>query len=518
MDSFEELGVAPELVEALAAGGIERPTPLQEDAVPVLRRGNNLVLTAGPGAGTLVAWAVPLLERIEPEGHAPLILALTPTAQAADRLAESMGRMAAATGHSVAAVGSPWVFPGRAHVLFGTPEDVLALAEAGTASLTDVRSVVLDQANLTQRLVGLEPVEQALDYVPKDAQRVVAALPLTDEVSDFVERHVLRAVMIPGRAADPDASAPSSPHRGSVRFRVAVDAPEAATLATVAELLDGGARHVLVYCRSDDRAADVGDYLTLRGYAAGAPGDDDAPVWLGVDALAAREAMEGSEPPVVVSCDVPSDPDVLDRRHGVSDEGVVIVLPRELPHLRDVARRTGYKLRPLPLPSADGGGEVARLRETLVQALDEEDIAPYLVALEPLFESHDPAEVAAAAVALLRKKAPTTPRPSGSAPAGAHREAETPSWTKLFMSVGERDGAGPGDLLGAITGESGAGGDQVGRIDIHESHTVVEVHSGVARRVIKALNGTTLKGRAMRVDYDRPHGGGGRKGGGRSRR
>jgi ATP-dependent RNA helicase DeaD len=70
--------------------------------------------------------------------------------------------------------------------------------------------------------------------------------------------------------------------------------------------------------------------------------------------------------------------------------------------------------------------------------------------------------------------------------------------------VGERDGLRPGDLLGAITGEAGVEGNAVGKIEIRESHSVVEVHDAVARKVIKALNGTTIKGRAVRADFDRP--------------
>jgi ATP-dependent RNA helicase DeaD len=70
--------------------------------------------------------------------------------------------------------------------------------------------------------------------------------------------------------------------------------------------------------------------------------------------------------------------------------------------------------------------------------------------------------------------------------------------------VGERDGLRPGDLVGAITGEAGVPGDQIGRIDIKESHSVVEVHDSVAKRVIRAINGTTIKGRAVRADFDRP--------------
>ena len=71
MDSFEELGVAPELVDALAAEGIETPTEFQRAALPVLLRGNSLLAQAGPGAGTLLAYGIPLLQRVDPEARSP---------------------------------------------------------------------------------------------------------------------------------------------------------------------------------------------------------------------------------------------------------------------------------------------------------------------------------------------------------------------------------------------------------------------------------------------------------------
>jgi ATP-dependent RNA helicase DeaD len=78
----------------------------------------------------------------------------------------------------------------------------------------------------------------------------------------------------------------------------------------------------------------------------------------------------------------------------------------------------------------------------------------------------------------------------------------------LFLSVGTRDNIRPGDLVGAITGEAHIKGDQVGRVDIRESFAVVEVASSVAERVIRALNGTTMRGRSLRVDFDRKNAGG----------
>ena len=83
MATFEELGVAPELVEALAAEGIEDPTAFQESALPVLLRENSLMAQAGPGAGTLIAYGIPILQAVDPEANVAQALVVTASAQSA---------------------------------------------------------------------------------------------------------------------------------------------------------------------------------------------------------------------------------------------------------------------------------------------------------------------------------------------------------------------------------------------------------------------------------------------------
>jgi len=496
MDSFEDLGLSAELVESLSAEGLEVPTSLQEAAVPVVRRGHNLLIAAAPGSGTLAAWGSAVLDAVDPDGATPAVLVLTPTVEGAEGMAESLQRLATAGGCSVAALGSPWAFPTRANILFGTPTDVMTRVRGGDLELVGVRTLVVDQADRIERLEGLDTVEALLEWVPKDCQRVVLALPVTPGVTSFVERHARRAATVPPRPADGHEE--GSPDRGTIRFRVVSEPKEVALLAAVAELLEDDARHVLVYFRSDDRAADVGDYLTMHGYAAGAPGDPTTPVWLAVAELESRSAVEGVEDVVVVSHDVPADRDSLDRRHGHGASGVVLALPREMTHLRDIARRTGFKLQGFT-PPRTGPDDLAAFRELLAKAVEEEDVAPYLLLLEPLFDRYDPAEVAAAATALLRRKAPT-PSPT---PSPAAREQAPTTWVKLFLSVGGKEGLTPKDLLGAITGETGIQGSKVGKIDIRDSHSLVEVQEPVAAKVIAALNGTSIRGRAVRADYDR---------------
>jgi ATP-dependent RNA helicase DeaD len=498
VESFEDLGLGPALVEALAAEGIELPTPLQVIGIPLVRRGNNVVAHAGPGAGTLVTYGVGLLDRLEPAGGRPRALVIAPTTVAARGLAESLARLAQGTGHAVASLGAPWVLPERADVLFATAAELLVAARAARLDLSDVQAFVLDGASVTQRIGGLQDVEALLEYLPREGQRVVVGLPVTPEISDFVERHAKRAVHVPPQAAV--ESSDDAPRRGEVRFRIVDEPKEEAALEVAAELLAGEVRHLTFFFRNEDEAADAGDFLTLHGFRAGAPGESDAPVWLAVDELQALRAIAGTDAGAVVSFDVPSGPDSLDRRHGGGRGGMVLLLARELAHLRDTARRTGYRVVPAPpAPRSSLSGDLAESLEALRKAMEEEDLAPYLMVLESIFREHAPAEVAAAAMALLRKKKAPVARalPSGAA------SRPGPAWVRLFISLGSRDQVGPGDLVGAITGEAGVEGSQVGKIEIKDTFSVVEVGDTVAERVIRSLNGTTVRGRSVRVDFDR---------------
>lgn len=507
MESFEDLGLNPELVEALSAEGIEEPTPLQEASIPVVRRGNPLILAAGPGAGVMVAWAAGLLEKISTEGDAPIALVLTPTAARAEHLAVALGRMAMSTGHAVAALGGHWALPERAQILCATPRDLLTAAKANSVSLEAVEACIVDDAAQSEVTGELAIVESILEYLSRDVQKVLTALPVTAAVTAFADKHMKRSMTLPAEVTE-------GPKRGEVHFRVTAEPREDAVLSLVSEMLADDARHVLVYCRSEDRAADVGDFLTLHGFMAGAPGDTDLPVWLGVDALEARPAIEDVEGVRVVSCDTPTDPDTLDRRHARHEGGVVVVLVREIAHFRDLARRTGYTVAPSVAPDQRSADAARAIRATIREAIEKEDTAPYLLALEELFVEFDPTEVAAAAVALLRKRqvAAAVAAPTE---VGARSDGAMQAWVKLFFTVGERDGLSPADLLGAMTGEAGVTGSSVGRIEIRESHSVVEVHDEVARKIIQALNGTTIRGRAVRADFDRPKRTGARDGGGR---
>lgn len=518
MSTFEDLNLAPELVEALASEGIETPSAVQAQLIPVLLRGNSVLAAAGPGSGIVVAYGAPLLSRIDPEGDAPRALVLVPSADRMEGVADSLARLASMTGHRVAALDGLYVLPDRAHILVATPEAVRARIASGQLSLEALEAVVVDGAGAMAVADALATVEAVLEGISGEVQRLVVAQPVTEAVEAFADAHLRKAVRVPP-GGERDAG---SPPRGSLTvMEVSEPRAEAALRATAHLLLE--ARHVVVFVRSEDAAADLGDFLTMRGYAAGRPGEANRPVWLGVDALETRKVLDElpDQDLVILSVDVPGDLDILDRRHGGGREGVILCLPRELGHLEAMASAAGYGLVRAGLPTPAGTpGAVDELLRQLGDALEELDVPAYRALLEPLFATHGPSAVAAAAVALLRK------RPARETPPAAAAQQPTgqpPAFVRLFMSVGTKDGVRPGDIVGAITGEARVESDQIGKIDLRETFCLVEVERTVAASVIQALNGTSIRGRAARVDYHRENRGGGRdergsRGGGRDDR
>jgi ATP-dependent RNA helicase DeaD len=514
MQSFEDLGLPSEVTEALSAEGFEEPTEFQRTAIPLLRRGNNLLGAVGPGAGTLLTYGTAILERTEPRGGRPGALVLVPTDVAASGLAESLAHIAAATGHSVGAFGGAWSLPEQCDVLFATPGDVKSAVDESSLTLEGVQILVVDGAGAIETVSGLQSLNALFEYVEAGTQRVVLSQPVTESVQALVTGHVPKAVRVPSAPAI-EGTAAKPPDRGELRYRITGEDKVDVLAPLVSELLVDDTHHVLLFCRSADRAADVGDLLTLHGFMAGAPGDETVPVWLAVDALPAREALNESTSPAKVatlSLDCPSDPDTMDRRHGAGGQATVMLLPREVPHFRDTARRTGYRVRPLPPPESAVEDRISAIRGRLEKAATSGDLAPLYVVLEPLLERFSPQELAAAALALLIARAPEAATVPPSTAARAEKATGTDGWTRLFVSIGEMEGVKPSDLLGALAGESGVDGTAFGKIEIRDTYSLVEVRPSEAEKVIKAVNGSSIRGRSARVDYDRGSSGGSSRG------
>ena len=172
---------------------------------------------------------------------------------------------------------------------------------------------------------------------------------------------------------------------------------------------------------------------------------------------------------------------------------VVLVTASQLPYLKSIA-----SLTPLALPGeADRAQDrAAALRAGIAERLERGEVDAELALLEPLFERWDPAEVAGAVLALSRQPSAVSQEPPESPGAAA-------AWVKLFVTVGKKDKAGAKDLVGALIHELSLAKADIGRIDVRDTLSVVEVTPAVSERVVRELTGVTIRGRRVLARLDR---------------
>ncbi|MYG81108.1 MAG: hypothetical protein F4187_04770 [Gemmatimonadetes bacterium] len=505
MKSFEDLPLGPETVASLAAEGIEVPTPFQAAAIPVIARGNDLLGRAGPGSGTLVAYGAPLLDRLECGAGSPVCLVICTGSRQATDLARSFARLCEASGARAAALAPSWNLPERADFLF-VPADRFSALYDGTVGVANVGAVVLHDGDGVLR-GETDRLETFLRELPRECQRIFCGLPFGPDLRTLARRFTRHAVTIPpgGRAGRRDGGStdgrPGPQH--SLNFVVVEGDRAEAVLELAVSLLEdpGSVRHVLLHAASADQAADLGDFLAMHGYHSGPPGDVTVPVWLssGEDEAArtALDSMDDASSVATVSCSVPGGAPSATLRHLGAGPAWVLIAVRELGHLREVAAGAGLRLKRVrPGRPPRVSASLDELADRLHAVLSGPETTPYYLLVESLLDRFTAAEVAAGSLLLLDRDAAAKKAPP--------KEGVPEPWSRLFVSAGQQDDIGPRELLGAITSESGIAGNRVGRIDVRERHSLVEVRESAAGKVIAALNGTTLGGRALRVDYDRP--------------
>lgn len=536
MKSFEELRLGPEVVAALAARGIESPTPFQAAAIPVILRGNDVLGRVGPGGGALVGYAAPLLERLQGNAGAPACLVLCASHRQAIRLARSTAPLCEATGHRAAALVRPWRRPEEADFLFVPADGIRPLLD-GTVGTETVRAVVLHDGDGIAAGVPADRLEALLAGLPDDCQRVFCGLPFGPALQSVARRFTRRAATIPsldrreeaagtGRGAKPRRGGRPSSGARLLRCVTADGSRFEATLALAASLLrqpsagsgraadatprrssglapllrQRGPRHVLVFASSADQAADLGDFIEMHGFEVGRPGDEAAPVWLspGEDE-AARKAVEAHPAPesiATVSSAAPAAAEAALLRHGAGGPAWIVAQTREMRHVEAVVRQAGFALKRVQVQRTPAVSEaIDALGEELTEVARSPEAIPYALLVEELASGLAATEIAAAALALLHRER--------GAEARSVPEAAPKAWVRLFLSCGERDEIGPREIVGAVTSEAGVSGKEIGKIQVRDKHAIVEVAEPEAARVVKALNGITLGGRSLRVDYDR---------------
>ena len=504
-----------------AAGTAPSPPEALESLSGAIERGRHLALIAAEGAGLAPLYAAAAVRDLAAGEAGGRAFVLTATVDRARRCASRMHAAARPAGHEVVvAPGAAAGAIGRAPILVGPPAVLLEGVRRGDIPAGALCTLVLDDVR------ALEPARAAVEAVVQasgDGARRIATTHARDAGFDeLIERWLPRARRWPNELfAEPRAGEPEAGRAAGTPVGVASRATREGRLARLAELLHDVTRADAAAAVSvettPDAVADVSAALSLAGLrVAGAEGAGSAEADGGASV---RVGAWGEVDPAAhaVAFGLPPTPEPLARAAASAERCYAIV---DLLHERQLeltALRAGLRIAPLAEP-ADPAlmDDVAAFRARVANALEGQDLASGALLLAPLVQEHGAARVAAALAGLLRAADRPAARAREAAPgdappsetAAAHpdrsaRRATRPTWTKVFVGVGKRDGAGPGDLVGAITGETSVAGGQIGRIDIRQNFTLVDVDSLAADAVVRGLDGSRIKGRQVVARLDR---------------
>ncbi|MFP5021517.1 DEAD/DEAH box helicase [Pseudonocardia phyllosphaerae] len=566
--SFADLGLDPKILSALDELGYTAPSPIQAAAIGPLISGRDLLGQAATGTGKTAAFALPMLQRLadgrtsSTRGAKPFGLVLAPTRELAMQVGESVATYGAPMGAKVETVfgGAP-IGPqmGKLRrgvdVVVATPGRAIDLVERGALSLDAIEVAVLDEADEMLDMGFVEDIETLLGSTPADRQTVLFSATMPGRIQSLARKHLTDPADIRiKKAPTPDGEAPK------VR-QTAYHVPRSHVTVALGRVLEmEQPKAAIVFCRTRADVDAVTETLTARGLRAEAlhGGMDQEHRTRVVERLrsgrtellvatdVAARGLDIDSLTHVVNHDVPSSPESYVHRIGrvgrAGREGVAITLvtPGSVRHLRNIERLIGHSVASAPVPTPDDLRAVRLARTALAlreQIGTDADTTPddgVAELVRELARDHDLSSVAAAAIRLARadnavpddeveipqvrsrggrEKGPNDrgPRRDRDGRPGGPRQAPRPpkaGTTRLFVSAGRSSGIRPQDIVGALANESRLSGRDIGAIQIHERHALVEVPEHAADDVLKSLRGaTTLKGRKANVRRDRDNAG-----------
>lgn len=546
VESFSDLQLLPALLKTLDSLGYEKPSPIQAQTIPSLLEGRDLLGQAQTGTGKTAAFALPLLTRLDVNKHQTQVLVLAPTRELAQQVAVNFERYGKTLGGlQVLTVTGGQEYRdqlrglrGGAQVVVGTPGRVIDHLERGSLKLENLQALVLDEADEMLRMGFIDDVERVLRDTPEGTQRVFFSATLPREIEKIVNRYLIDPVkvQIETKAVTTTITQRMCRVEGGSKL-------EALSRILEVENVDAA----IVFVRTRAACTTLVEQLTARGVSAAAlSGDLDqslrertvARLKRGkVDVVIATDvAARGLDVPRithVINYDLPHDTEAYIHRIGrtgrAGREGTAITFVggREMRKVQWLERATGQRIEMMELPDekAVRAHRDERFKARAEAALASPDERQRNMVEALVAEGHDPLELAMVFAQLARAdEAPVLPIRNGGSrdrdrgqqrdngrgnnrrngrEGSARPSAPREGMTRYRVSVGHRDGVKPGQLVGALANEGGIEGARIGRIDIRQSHSTVELPNSLPSSILGKMARARVAGRPLEISEDK---------------
>ena len=385
--TFEDLGLAPEVLEAVKKAGYETPSPIQAKAIPALLQGSNLLGTAQTGTGKTAAFALPLLSRIPFNGHETSMLVLTPTRELAIQVAEAIQQYAVKMPkvHVVPVYGGQDIaiqmraLKRQANIIVATPGRLIDHIKRGSIVLSGVKAIVLDEADEMLDMGFMEDVDTILKEIPADCQRALFSATMPDDVKKIIEEHLgeYEEARIEGKT--------TTVENIRQRYLLVKNEHKIEALARVLEGEDFDG--VLIFVRTKQNTTEVAEKLESRGFNVAPLNGDLAQSMrertinrlkmgkldIVVATDVAARGIDVDRISLVVNYDIPYDTESYVHRigrtgrAGRSGNAILFITPRERRLLKTIEKATRQPIEAMAMPTSEQISEkrVAAFKEKI---------------------------------------------------------------------------------------------------------------------------------------------------------
>jgi ATP-dependent RNA helicase DeaD len=523
--AFDALGIDPRLIQVLKELGYEIPTPIQEQTIPLLLAGRDVIGQAQTGTGKTAAFALPMLQRLNLSEKRVQGLVLTPTRELAIQVAEAIQIYS----RNLPAVHVMPIYGGDSigkqmgrlrsglHIVVGTPGRIMDHLQRETLNLSSVKTVIIDEADEMLRMGFIEDVEWILGHTPAERQTALFSATMPPAVRRIGERHLSDPITVEVRHAT--LTVPTvEQHYIQVPEKLKVD-----VLTHLLEVESVPGEAILIFVRTKVGAAGLAEKLQARGYTVESLHGDltqaqregvirrlrDGQLDMVTATDVAARGLDIDHIGRVINFDIPYDPESYvhrigrTARAGRAGKAILLVTPRETRMMREIERFTGQKLTAARLPTRSDvvARRASLLKTKILKTLQDESLDAYLALVEELAEEsgRDFVEIAAAAARLARGDKPLEPA-DVPLPVPESRESHGSSETvNLWISVGRINGIRPADIVGAIANEADIPGRLIGPMDIRENFSLVGIPQEYQQQVLQAMAGTKIRGQPANI-------------------
>jgi ATP-dependent RNA helicase DeaD len=559
-DAFAALNLPTPVLKALRELGYETPSPIQAATIPLLQQGRDVLGQAQTGTGKTAAFALPIVSQLDIKQQAPQALVLAPTRELAIQVAEAFQSYAAHVKgfHVLPIYGGQSYGPQLAalrrgvHVVVGTPGRVIDHIEKGSLDLSQLKTLVLDEADEMLRMGFIDDVEMILQKTPATRQTALFSATMPSAIKRIAKTYLRDPAEVTVAAKT------STAENITQRYWLVAGMQklEALTRILEAEPFDG----MIVFARTKLGTEELATKLQARGFAAAAINGDMAQQQRErtieqlkngkIDILVATDVaargLDVERISHVINYDVPSDPESYTHRigrtgrAGRSGDAILFITPRERSMLKAIERATRQPVSQLALPTVKVVNEVriAKFKDQISETLAAGGLEVFRSLIEEFErEQNVPAVDIAAALAKLsrgdiplllekpdREARPApeweerAPRPARAdsqphAPASApafkrERERERaprapdPGMGTFRIEVGHVHGVKPGNIVGAIANEAGIDSKYIGRIEIYDDYSMLDLPSDLPPDLVEHLKKVWVAGQQLNITRD----------------